>query len=170
VGLCHICRELNVDAVQRLFSKFPTGTAGVALLLLRASAATSLLVDGTAHWTLVTSFFSTSLFLLPATLLCIGLLTPYNFLAVIIIELGVFLLSSGQNDFHLLFSIVNCAVVGLIGPGAYSVDARIFGRRLLILLRVDRSGCWIRSSASRYPNGYLNSVRYGAIAEMGATA
>ncbi len=110
---------------------FPTGAAGAALFILRVSVAVSLLVDGTARWALVTSWWTLLLFLLPAMLLMLGFLTPYASAISCLTQSGVVILSGGHNRFHLLLSILNSGVVALLGPGAYSIDAHIFGRRLL---------------------------------------
>ena len=50
-------RKNILSSVQRLFSMFPTGTPGAALLVLRVSIAATLVVSGTAHWVPVTSFW-----------------------------------------------------------------------------------------------------------------
>jgi hypothetical protein len=39
----------------------------------------------------------------------------------------------------MVFSIVATAALGLLGPGAYSLDARMFGRRRVILSTDDSS-------------------------------
>jgi hypothetical protein len=41
------------------------------------------------------------------------------------------LVIGGANEFHLAISILNAAILAVLGPGAYSIDARIFGRRIL---------------------------------------
>jgi hypothetical protein len=48
-------------------------------------------------------------------------------------------ISGGQDMFHLVMSILTSAVLAMLGPGAYSVDGRIFGRRLLIVPPRQRS-------------------------------
>ncbi len=121
----------TLATVQRLFSMFPTGTPGVALLLLRLSVAATLLVDGTGYWALVTSSWILIAFLLSAILLCLGLLTPYCSFLCCLTELGVLFTNGGQNQFHLVISIANSAALAILGPGTYSFDAHIFGRRLL---------------------------------------
>jgi uncharacterized membrane protein YphA (DoxX/SURF4 family) len=117
--------------VQRLFSMFPTGTAGAALFVLRISVAVTLLVDGTAHWALVTSFWIFLGFAIPALFLCLGLLTPYGSICCCLLRLVVLFHTRGQGDFHLGISIVNGLILAFLGSGAHSVDARLFGRRLL---------------------------------------
>jgi uncharacterized membrane protein YphA (DoxX/SURF4 family) len=120
--------------VQRLFSMFPTGPVGIALLVLRILVAATLLVDGSAQWTLVTSLWTLLLFVIPAAALCCGFLTPCCATFCCIEELGALWVTGGQNQshhFHLVLASLTGAVLAILGPGAYSIDARIFGRRLL---------------------------------------
>ena len=112
---------------------FPTGTAGAALFVLRISVATTLLVDGTAHWALVTSFWIFLGFAITALFLCLGLLTPYSSICCCLLQLAVFVHTGNKSDFHLSVSMVNSLILVVLGPGAYSIDARLFGRRLLTL-------------------------------------
>jgi hypothetical protein len=117
--------------VQRLFSIFPSGIAGAALLLLRVLVAMLVVVDGSAHWALVTSFWIGAVFVLQAMFLCAGLLTPYAASSGLLILAGALVFSPGGDAFHLACAILTCAVLALLGPGAYSFDARLFGRRVL---------------------------------------
>jgi hypothetical protein len=112
---------------------FPTGPAGAALFALRIAVVATLVVDGTAHLALATSFWIILGFAVPAICLCLGFLTPYCSGLSCVIQLGVLIATGGQNGFHLAISILNSGVLTVLGPGAYSVDARIFGRRLLTL-------------------------------------
>ena len=110
---------------------FPSGRAGVALLLLRVAAATTLIVDGMANWASVTSFWILIVFLLPAFSLIVGLLTPYGAMVCGLVQMVVLFKTGGCNGFHLAMSILTSGAVALLGPGAYSVDARMFGRQIL---------------------------------------
>ena len=112
---------------------FPTGTAGAALFVLRLSVAATFVVDGSARWAPVTSFWIFLGFAIPATLLCFGLLTPYCAVISGLVELGVVLFNGGGDHFHSVLSISDSGVLAVLGPGAYSVDARLFGRRLITL-------------------------------------
>jgi uncharacterized membrane protein YphA (DoxX/SURF4 family) len=112
---------------------FPTGTAGAALLVLRVSIAATLVVNGTAHWAPVTSFWILSGVAILAILLSLGLLTPYCSAAGCLVQLYILCTSAGSNEFVLTTSILNSGALAFLGPGAYSLDARIFGRRLLTL-------------------------------------
>jgi uncharacterized membrane protein YphA (DoxX/SURF4 family) len=112
---------------------FPTGMAGAALIVLRVSVAAALLLDGTAHQTPATSFWTLAALLLLALLLVVGFLTPYASAGICLVELGIALLGGEQHNVHLFLSALNSGVVAILGPGAYSIDAHIFGRRLVIV-------------------------------------
>ena len=117
--------------MQRLFSIFPSGVPGAALFVLRVSVAATLLEDRTGHWTLVTSLWMLLPIILTATCLCLGLLTPICASLCCLMEFYSLTITGGQDMFHLVISILTSAALATLGPGAYSVDARIFGRRLL---------------------------------------
>jgi uncharacterized membrane protein YphA (DoxX/SURF4 family) len=112
---------------------FPTGTAGAALLVLRVSAAVSFVVNGSAHWALMKAFWIFLGFAIPALSLCLGMLTPYFSAICGLITFGCLIFFGVADHLHLLASIVDCGVLAVLGPGAYSIDARIFGRRLITL-------------------------------------
>jgi hypothetical protein len=112
--------------VQKLFSMFPTGAPGVALLLLR--------------WTLASSIFlpvmdaPVVLRAVLAVLLGSGLFTPI--VAPLASVLPVIAL--WRLDYNtpltwvvpaLLVVIASCLT--MLGPGAYSVDSLLFGRRVV---------------------------------------
>lgn len=118
--------------VQRLFSMFPTGLVGVALLILRVSVAITIAINAAGCWASMLSSWIIVGFVLAAFCLCFGLLTPYFSLLSSLLQTGV-LLCAGGNRYQFVTSIVGSGIVSVLGPGAYSVDCRIFGRRLLEL-------------------------------------
>src|SRR5258708_26282499 len=112
---------------------FPTGAPGVALLILRVSLAAAI-VDTGSHC--LNSSFAPVILLASAVqslLLGLGLLTPIVSVAACVFELAS-LFTSGHADwrFIALFSL-NAAAITFLGPGAYSLDARLFGRREIVL-------------------------------------
>jgi putative oxidoreductase len=124
--------------VQRLFSTFPDGWPGIGLLLLRMGAAIALVYFGVAG---LTEAFEPSLnaalhliAVAGGLLLLIGLGTPVAGVVVAIDKLGDPMLSqvSRPNDrgMSLLLAVL-AASVAMLGPGAWSLDARLFGRRRL---------------------------------------
>lgn len=115
--------------MQRLFSTFARGWPGVGLLLLRVAAGSSLI----ARSILVlgnTPTFGTGFFhLLIATaglLLIAGLWTPVVAAAMVLLELWRIISRYGDPATDILLCTLALAIA-LLGPGAWSVDARLFG-------------------------------------------
>jgi len=126
--------------LQRFFSTFPGGQPGLGLLLLRVSLGTALIAYGVA-WTTVER--SWNVMLGPASILC-GLLLLAGFLTPVVSVLicaggAVGVVSrmfsfEGWASLEIFLVFIFAAVsIGLLGPGAYSVDAMIFGRREIII-------------------------------------
>src|SRR5580704_17040798 len=122
--------------LQRLFSTFPDGWPGAGLLLLRVGAAIPLLYFGIAG---TAGSLDQPLNIAPrivaaagGLLLLLGLWTPVAGIAVAIDELWIALsppVSQLSDRWpHILLAIL-VAAVAMLGPGAWSVDARLFGRQ-----------------------------------------
>jgi hypothetical protein len=116
---------------------FPSGWPGVGLLLLRALVALTLIAQtlsylgsanlGVPGWSLA------GLAVVIASCLLVGLMTP---IMAMIIGLSAIALA-GSNLFESTQTMVNLIVlttaIGLLGPGAFSLDARMFGRREILI-------------------------------------
>ena len=130
--------------LQRLFPAFPGGWSGIALLLLRSVIALSVLVQGglylreaggaSAMW------LAGWAALLSGALLLIGFLTPIAGIAVGLGAIGVqlSLLPAGapilfDSRSAVAFAMTMLIAIVLLGPGAFSLDARVFGRREIII-------------------------------------
>lgn len=126
-------QRYTLPAVQRLFAMFPGGGPGVALLLLRISVAILPLLDNPATQGLLAPRWAMGFLSLAAICLCFGFLTPiFSILVCVLDLLGVSLL--GRFDSPVVFFLIlNPVALALLGPGAYSIDARIFGRRVLVV-------------------------------------
>jgi hypothetical protein len=121
------------ECVQRLFTMFPVGRAGIALLLLRLAVAGACIANGMAVWPSAISSWFTVVFLLPAFLLIFGFLTPYGAAFCCLIECVSLAKIGLGHSTPIIMTLVNSTVVALGGPGGYSIDARIFGRHLLVI-------------------------------------
>ena len=122
-----------LPSVQRLFSMFPQGGPGFALLLLRISVAATFLMNLANRPDLP---FRSLLFAgawLIALCLSIGFLTPFLSVIACVAAAANLLIGFNPGSFIYLFLLLNAAALALLGPGAYSLDARLFGRRVMVV-------------------------------------
>jgi uncharacterized membrane protein YphA (DoxX/SURF4 family) len=118
-------------ALQRLFSTFADGWPGLGLLLQRLLTGTILLYCGITHLGKASQFVPITPHTIAAgagILLLVGLWTPVGGALVTIVELWIVLLRVGDPLVPLMLAILG-ATLAMIGPGAWSIDARLFGRK-----------------------------------------
>ena len=114
--------------MQRLFSTFPSGLPGAGLLLLRVAAASPLIYAGLLTALSPALVIEDVVTAGAAILLLIGFWTPLAGSLIAVVELGR-ALGNPADSWTLVQVGVSCAAIAMLGPGAYSVDARLFGRR-----------------------------------------
>jgi putative oxidoreductase len=115
--------------VQRLFSTFARGWPGVGLLLLRVAAGSSLIARSILVLENTPTFGTGFLQLFIATaglLLIAGLWTPIGAAVMVLLELWRIISRHGDPASDVLLCVLALAIA-LLGPGAWSVDARLFG-------------------------------------------
>jgi putative oxidoreductase len=119
--------------MQRLFSTFPDSWPGMGLLILRLAGGFSLLnmeqvlsdLGDTAGMLLRCASFA------DAVLLWIGLGTPIAATSGAMIQLGIATLDHRCTSLSVVAGALGLALA-MLGPGAWSADARIFGRKRIL--------------------------------------
>ena len=127
-------------AVQRLFF-FPSGRPGAGLLVLRGVLGLAVMVHSVSSLSSdMNTWGRTGLDLAGVAgglLVLAGFLTPWA-AAWVASVLVISLFASPRPDLSGLsvwLLLSDCAVLALVGPGAWSVDARLFGRREIVIPR-----------------------------------
>ena len=119
--------------MQRLFSNFANGWPGMGLLLQRILTASLLIrfaAIGPTGTSLLSSMIPPIIGACAGVLLLVGFCTPVVGTLIAIVELWVAIARIGDP-----WNSVALATLGgtaaMIGPGAWSIDARLFGRKHL---------------------------------------
>lgn len=114
--------------MQRLYSTFARGWPGVGLLCLRLIAAIAAF-----HYVLASGpvSFKNAIECAAGLLLCAGLWTPIA--GAVLTALAVWSAVSANGDRwpQVLLAAIAIALA-MLGPGTWSMDARLFGRKRLI--------------------------------------
>ena len=108
---------------------FPQGGPGVALLLLRTSVVAFLSIiavdyNGPFHRLIL------GVILLISTSLLMGLLTPILCVIAAAFSIGNMIINPCASIVVCVIATANAVALGLLGPGAYSIDSKLFGRRV----------------------------------------
>ena len=122
--------KYTLPAMQKLFPMFPQGAPGFALLLLRLFVGAVLVRDAV---TAVSAHNGVLLCVLVACALAVvvGFMTPIVAVLAALIETIGLNAHFSEITLHSFAPAVIGVALALMGPGAYSLDARVFGRRLI---------------------------------------
>ena len=115
---------------------FPRGGPGVGLLFLRIATAAMFALNVTHHFFLSSPalyWVVVSLIALISFSLCIGFLTPFLAAVACAAAVANFLLNDPPGNIVYIFRILIAAALFFLGPGAYSMDARLFGLRVAVI-------------------------------------
>jgi len=120
--------------MQRLYLTFPGGLPGLGLLLLRVTEAV-LSLRGMpltqSDWIIAAGSLIPIVKLISAILLATGLWTPLIAFAEFALAVPS-LIDRGFDEGRIALSVIALSLI-FLGPGAFSIDARIFGRRRIDL-------------------------------------
>lgn len=122
-------------ALQRLFSTFPGSWPGVGLLLLRCSLGIALSYSGIAVFSAGSGpavFTQHAIQFVGGICLLGGLWTPLIGTLIALDQVWIVLSFQSfepQDTWIHIFLAVVAASVAMLGPGAWSIDSRLFGRR-----------------------------------------
>ncbi len=124
--------------LQRLFSTFANGWPGRGLLLLRLLTAATLIHQGlvTRHVPFQLVPVAQVIGTAASILLLLGLWTPLAGALVSIVEVWIGLsrhFRQAGDPWHPIMLAVLAVALAMLGPGAWSIDARLFGRKRIDL-------------------------------------
>jgi uncharacterized membrane protein YphA (DoxX/SURF4 family) len=126
---------LERELVQRLFSSFAGGWPGFGLLLLRLLTAVVLVrfgIAGVLAAPPLTTLVLQIIGIAAGILLLVGLWTPVAGALAAIVKVWLALsrcFSHSGDPWIPIVQAILSAVLAMVGPGAWSIDARLFGRR-----------------------------------------
>jgi uncharacterized membrane protein YphA (DoxX/SURF4 family) len=140
----HVCAPRR-HSLQRLFSSFPEGWPGIGLIFLRLTVAVNAIlcgidtIDG-PNSDSISVWVVGSLAIAVGSAIFVGFLTPaataMATVGYLMRDASPFFMTEAKGHISELaafnLAAISAALV-LLGPGAFSLDARLFGRREIII-------------------------------------
>ena len=119
--------------MQRLFSTFPNSWPGLGLLILRIATGLSLAAEAHVAGNLADAASVLVLCVVDgvAVLIWIGLWTPLATVVGAAIQIMIIIFGH-RFDLSLLIFAAGALSLAMLGPGAWSLDARLFGRKRIM--------------------------------------
>ncbi len=109
------------------------GVPGIALLVLRSSVAASILIEAQRQHLFMEPSIVTILLGAIGAGLCLGILTTLSAVAAIMAGMSLFLTGHIHASSSGVVTLFLCTTISMLGPGVYSLDCTLFGRRKIVL-------------------------------------
>jgi putative oxidoreductase len=123
-----------VVMVTTFLYRYPDGAAGIALVLLRLACAwIAFLVLARLPFVQFSPNTSRVVAAAFALALALGFGTPIVAFVPAAAALAAAFTTGSDIALTMIARACGCAALGLLGPGAYSIDANVFGRRVIRL-------------------------------------
>ena len=120
--------------MMKSFSRFPDGAAGIALVLLRLACAwVAFLLIARLPFPRVSPNASIVASAAFALALALGFGTRIVAFGLSAAAIATAFMTGSDSALTMIARACGCAALGLLGPGAYSIDANVFGRRVIRL-------------------------------------
>jgi hypothetical protein len=118
--------------MYRLFPMFPAGRAGAGLVLVRVSTIVAQLVGTYGQSTPTVHGRLAVVSWVLALSLGVGVATVPCALVCFVADIGLFVATCGPQARCVALAALLTVSIAVLGPGAYSADARLFGRRVMM--------------------------------------
>ena len=112
---------------------FPAGRPGIALLLMRLSLSLVLTQSVVVRMSVLAPSWTQLLPYSLAAAVTLGIATPLVSGLSVVIQIVTCVLINRPYEWIQACTILNAIALVLLGPGAYSLDSRLFGRRRIDL-------------------------------------
>jgi putative oxidoreductase len=120
--------------MMRSLSRYPDGAAGIALVLLRLACAwIAFLVIARLPSPQFSPNASIVVSVAFALTLALGFGTRIVAFVLAAATMATAFMTGNDSALTMIARACSCAALGLLGPGAYSIDANVFGRRVIRL-------------------------------------
>jgi len=111
---------------------FPAGAAGWGLMILRVCAAGMLVRNSIVDATGPIPTWQIAGVIILVIAFCLGAFIPVSCCLSAVMQIFLVLHERESNAYHVAFTFCVTAALFFLGPGAFSLDSRLFGRRLIV--------------------------------------
>jgi putative oxidoreductase len=119
---------------MRSLSRYPDGAAGIALVLLRLACAwIAFLMIARLPFPQFSPNANIVVSVAFALTLALGFGTRIVAFVLAAATMATAFMTGNDSALTMIARACGCAALGLLGPGAYSIDANVFGRRVIRL-------------------------------------